>query len=52
MVHVRSGFGMIDTTNVCNIINAPETDDHSAITLHLKTEDLLQPNESSWCLEI
>ena len=25
----------------CNIINAPETD-HSAITLHLKTEDLMQ----------
>ena len=29
-------------THSCNIINAPETD-HSAITLHLKTEDLLQP---------
>ena len=29
-------------THACNIINAPETD-HSAITLHLKTEDLLQP---------
>ena len=29
-------------THGCNIINAPETD-HSAITLHLKTEDLLQP---------
>ena len=29
-------------TQACNIINAPETD-QSAITLHLKTEDLLQP---------
>ncbi|CAH3134215.1 unnamed protein product, partial [Porites lobata] len=29
-------------THACNIINAPETD-HSAVTLHLKTEDLLQP---------
>ena len=29
-------------TPACNIINAPETD-HSVITLHLKTEDLLQP---------
>ena len=29
-------------THACNIINAPETD-HSAVTLHLETEDLLQP---------
>ena len=29
-------------THACNIIKAPETD-HSAVTLHLKTEDLLQP---------
>ena len=29
-------------THACNLINAPETD-HSAFTLHLKAEDLLQP---------
>ena len=28
-------------THACNIINGPETD-HSAVTLHLKTEYLLQ----------
>ena len=31
-----------DVAQSCNIINAPETN-HSAITLHLKTEDLMQP---------
>ena len=31
-------------THACNIINAPEIEtDHPAVTLHLKTGDLLQP---------
>ena len=46
-IHCRQDFFLISKelssdTHACNIINAPETD-HSAVTLHLKTEDLLQP---------